>query len=158
MEKELSAALMAVVGVILGGIIQWLAARYVVRSEAERLHRQLSIEFNHQMFSDWQVRFRETMAELLAASDPEVVGGEIDKARFVPLVLKAQLMLNRGIPEHAKVNSLINQLALEVNGWRGSPDTATVLRVHGDLLDAAMGAMYVPGKLAANNSLQGRRP
>jgi len=150
MSSQLIAALIGISGVALAGLLQWVVAKSVVRSETERLYRQLSVEFHQQRFSEWQERFQYVMAELLAATDPEAVP-EFDKARIVSLVLKAQLMLNPEIPEHAKVNGLVNQLALGVSGWHGERDASNILRIHGQLLDSAKKTMYLPAKVAAKN-------
>lgn len=86
------------------------------------------------------------MSELLAATDPEA-NDKLETHRIVPLVLRAQLMLNPQLPHHAKVNDLVNKLALAVNGWDGDQDLRSVLTVHAALLDAARDTLYLPGKL-----------
>jgi len=142
--NEILAALIGLSGVLLGGTVQWLVARSTIRSETERLHRQLSAEFRLQQFSEWQAEFRKVISELLALTDPEVHQA-LEKDRAIPLILKAQLMLNPRLQAHARVNGLINQLALAVNGWHGPQDAATILRIHGDLLDASRETLFLPG-------------
>lgn len=144
MVNEVLAALIGVGGVLLGGTAQWIVARATIRSETERLHRQLSTEFRLQQFSEWQSEFRGVISELLALTDPEVQP-ELRKDRTIPLILKAQLMLNPLVRSHARVNGLINQLALVVNGWHGPQDAATILRIHGELLDASRETLFLPG-------------
>lgn len=144
MANEVLVAIIGLGGVFLGGTVQWLVARSTIRSETERLHRQLSTEFRLQQFSEWQAEFRGAISELLAVTDPEAQH-EFGKDRAIPLILKAQLMLNPRLPAHARVNGLINQLALAVNGWHGPQDAATVLRIHGELLDAARDTLFLPG-------------
>jgi hypothetical protein len=117
-SEGLIAALIGLAGVMLASIGQWLISRHVMRSETERLHRQLSSEFRLQQFSDWQAKFSEVMADLLAATDPEC-SSAYKKENTVRLVLKTQLLLNPSLPSHAKVNGLVNKLALTVNGWHG---------------------------------------
>lgn len=145
MPIEILAALLGLGGAVVGAIVQWLVARSTIRAETERLHRQLSDEFRLQQFSEWQAEFRSVMSELLALTDPEV-NKPFLKERIVPAVLKAQLMLNLEVPSHAKVNGLINALALSVNGWRGSQDMSSILSTHGELLDAARDVLFLPGK------------
>ena len=84
------------------------------------------------------------MADLLVATDPEV--GALDQRVIIPLVLKAQLILNPELPSHAKTNGLINRLALAVGGWHGKQDAQSILTIHADLLDAAKATLYLPGK------------
>jgi hypothetical protein len=146
MPVEVLAALIGLGGASVAAIVQWLVARGVIRSENERLHRQLRDEFQLQQFTAWQSEFQSVMAELLAATDPEA-NKELQKERIIPLVLKAQLMLNPHFAPHAKVNDLVNKLALAVTGWQGSQDLRAVLAIHGALLDATRETLYVPGKL-----------
>jgi len=148
MSDEIAVAYIALggglAGVFVASIVQWLVTRTTVRAESERLRQQLLAEFHREQFTDWQAKFRETIADLLAATDPEL-NARFEKAKVVPLVLRAQLMLNPKRPAHARVNSLVNQLALAVNGWeqRGASE---LLRLHSELLEAARDAMYVPAK------------
>lgn len=144
MPIEVIVALLGLGGAIVGGAVQWLVARSTIRAETERLHRQLSNEFRLQQFSEWQSRFQDVMADLLIATDPEA--GPLEQKAIVPLVLKAQLMLNPKLPEHARANGLINQLALATSGWQGKPDARSILTIHAALLDAAKATLYLPGK------------
>lgn len=145
MANEVLAALIGLGGAFVGAIIQWFVARSTIRAETERLHRQLSAEFRLQQLSEWQTEFRSVMSELLTVTDPETKGS-LPKERIVQLVLKAQLMLNPNLPAHAKVNGLINALALAVNGWHGPQDLSAILRTHGELLDASRETLFLPGK------------
>ena len=144
MAVEIIVAMIGVGGVVLGGAAQWLVARATIRAETERLHRQLSGEFKLQQYSEWQRRFQDVMADLLAATDPEA--GALEQSTIVPLVLRAQLMLNPELPSHAKTNGLINRLALATGGWHGEQDTQSILTIHAALLDAAKATLYLPGK------------
>jgi hypothetical protein len=145
MPIEVLSALIGLGGALVGAIIQWLVARSTIRAETERLHRQLANEFRLQQFSEWQTEFRSVMSELLALTDPEAHPSP-PKERIVPLVLKAQLMLNLKMPSHAKVNGLINSLALTINGWHGSQDVSSLLRTHGELLEASRETLFLPGR------------
>ena len=99
----------------IGALVQWLVTRTVIRSEHERLRIQLQSEFHLRQFEQWQSRLQEIIADLLKETDPEVSQG-LDRDRIVPLILRAQLMLNLKEPNHRNVNDLINQLGLAVNG------------------------------------------
>ena len=144
MSGEIAAALLALLGVAAAAFAQWLVTRHTVRSESDRLRQQLFAEFHREQFTEWQSKFRETVAELLASTDPEL-NAKFERAKVVPLVLRAQLMLNPKLPAHARVNSVVNQLALAVNGWE-QRDAAAVLRLHSELLESARDAMYLPAK------------
>lgn len=144
MAVEIIVAMIGVGGVLLGGAAQWLVARATIRAETERLHRQLSDEFKLQQYSEWQRRFQDVMADLLAATDREA--GVLDQSTIVPLVLRAQLMLNPELPTHAKTNGLINRLALATGGWHGEQDSQSILTIHAALLDAAKATLYLPGQ------------
>lgn len=145
MGIELLAALIGLGGTFVGAIVQWFVARSTIRAETERLHRQLSAEFQLAQFSEWQTEFRSVMSELLAFTDPETMKS-YSKEQVIPLVLKAQLMLNPNIPSHKKVNALINKLALAVNGWHGPQDISSILCIHGELLDMSRETLYIPSK------------
>lgn len=144
MTNEILSALIGLGGAFVGATIQWFVARSTIRAETERLHSQLSREFRLEQFSEWQAEFRSVISDLLALTDPEVQQPPA-KERIIPVVLKAQLMLNLKVPSHAKVNGLINKLALEVNGWHDSQDLASILRTHSELLDAARETLFLPG-------------
>lgn len=144
MPEAISVALIGLCGVVLAGFVQWLVARYTVRHETDRLHRQLVAEFNHQQLSAWQTQFRNIIADLLEATDPEV-NFPPDKKRMIPLVLRAQLMLNPDLQGHRASNALINELALKVGGWHGELDRSVILGIHGRLLEVSRQAMYRPG-------------
>lgn len=108
-------ALIGLIGIVVAGLVQWVIARFTVRKEAERLYEQLTAEFDFQQQSAWASQFRQIMGDLLAVTDPE--GSTMEKRQIVPLILKAQLMLDLRLPAHRVVNSLINQLELKINGW-----------------------------------------
>ena len=143
MTIETTTALIGIGGIFIAGIIQWLITRVTVRSENERLHKQLSSEFNYQQLSEWQTQFRTIMSDLLATTDPEA-NINYDKTRIIPLILSAQLMLDPNIATHAQVNRLINSLALKVNGWQEENHIKLILEVHGQLLEAARKIIYHP--------------
>ena len=143
MPDTVSVALIGLCGVLLAAFVQWLVARHTVRNETERLHKQLAAEFSYQQLSEWQTQFRQVMADLLAATDPDV-NPSPDKKRITPLVLRAQLMLNPSLRSHATANALINQIALKVNGWHGDPDLHAILGLHGKLIEASREVMYRP--------------
>lgn len=143
MSDTISVALIGLCGVLLAAFVQWLVARQTVRNETERLHKQLAAEFNYQQFSEWQSQFRQVIADLLAVTDPDV-NPSPDKKHIIPLVLRAQLMLNPDLRSHAKANALINKIAVMVTGWHGDPDLHAILGLHGKLLEASREVMYRP--------------
>lgn len=143
MSDEVYAALIGLGGATVGAIIQWIVARATIRSETERLYVQLRDEFRFQQFSAWQSTFQSVISDLLAATDPEI-NQQPQKQQSIPLVLKAQLMLDPNYAPHVKVNGLINKLALAVNGWHGPQDTREILSAHSALLDAARETLYLP--------------
>lgn len=130
---------------LLTAAVQWIVTRTVVRSEHHRLETQLTSEFRLRQFESWQNRFQDTVADLLAALDPEA-NVTINPEKVVPLIHKAQLMLNLDLESHRNINSLIIQLGLATNGWTPGHQVSDLLRLHGDLLDAVRKALYLPGK------------
>jgi hypothetical protein len=148
MSGEIAGALLALSGVAVATVAQWFITRWTVRAESARLRDQLRIEFHDQQFAEWQSKFRDSVVALLASTDPELAA---NKDKIVPLVLKVQMMLDLRIPAHARVNSLVNQLALAVNGWEAR-DASSVLRLHGGLLEAARDATVIPGSALGNTT------
>ena len=144
MSAEIAAALIALAGVAVIAVVQWVATRATVRAEAERLHYQLRADFHREHFAEWQSKFHDAIVDLLAATDPEI-NPQAEKAKVIPLVLRAQLMLNPQLPTHARVNSVINRLALVVNDWEAATPSG-LLGLHSELLEASRNAMYLPGK------------
>src|SRR5262245_22362305 len=129
MPVELLAPLLGLAGAVLGGVVQWVVSRAAVRAETERLYEKLSAEFEIQQLSAWQAQFQTVMSELLCATDPELFA-KVDKQRVIPLVHRANLLLNPNLRSHAQVNDLVNKLALVVNGWHGEQGMREVLEVH----------------------------
>lgn len=125
-------------------ISQWLVTKSIMRSEHERLKLEISSEFKNNQFSKWQEEFLETISTLLSNADPEVYPTP-EREKIVPLIQKAQLLLNLNIQSHSKVNALINELGLAVNKWeeRGMSE---ILGISGRLLEASRDVIYLPGK------------
>lgn len=132
-----------VAAAIATALVQWLVTKTVLRSEHKRLQAQLITDFQLKQFSQWQSDFITTIAELLAHTDPEVYPTP-DRKHVVPLIQRAQLMLNLELDSHRKVNGLINELGLAVNKWEPK-GMSEILRLHGGLLEASRAAIYLPG-------------
>jgi len=145
MQIEFLAPILGLAGAAVGGVVQWLVARGAVRAETDRLYKKLSAEFQVQQFSAWQAEFQSVISEFLCATDPEM-SPKSEKQRVIPLVLRANLLLNPHLPSHAAVNDLINQLALAVNGWQGEQGMREVLNLHAQLLLASRALIYAPGR------------
>ena len=125
-------------------LTQWLVTRSIIRSEHERLHTQLRSDFKLSQFSKWQEEFLQVVSELLANTDPEIYPTP-KREEVVPLIQKAQLLLNLDIQSHRNVNALINELGLAVNRWEAR-GLSEILGIHGRLLEAARDAIYLPGR------------
>lgn len=141
------AASVTVVGMItvaiLTTITQWFVTKRIISSEHSKISIQINSEFKVRQFENWQSDFKESIALLLTATDPEI-RNPFDKNEIVPLVHKIQLMLNLANPGHNKVNELVNALALSVNGWNRTIDEASILRTQGHLIDACKEILYLP--------------
>jgi hypothetical protein len=53
-SNEIASAIIAVGGVVVAGILQWLVTLLVIRSERRKLQHQLAVEFRAQHFTAWQ--------------------------------------------------------------------------------------------------------
>ncbi len=129
----------------LTAMTQWIVTKNIIRSEHQRINNQLNSEFRLRQFESWQKDFKETIANLLQETDPQL-NPSLNNDSAIPHILRAQLMLNLDIPSHKKVNGIINNLGLAVTGWQSDNDAATLLNIHASLLDAAKDIMYLPGK------------
>lgn len=127
----------------LGAFSQWLISKKSVESELKRLEIQLKSEFQSKRHEKWEADILESITELLTATDPEV-HKEIIPATVTKYVLRTQLLLNHENPLQGQVNNLVNHLALAVNGWQKNRDGLPILKIHGQLLDAAKKIIYQP--------------
>ena len=130
---------------ILTSISQWIVTKRIISSEHKKITDQLNSEFKLKQFEIWQKDFKDTMALLMAATDPEI-RDPFNKNEIVPLVHKIQLMLNLDNPGHSKVNGLVNALALAVTGWHTGYDASSILNTQGQLVDACKAILYLPVK------------
>jgi hypothetical protein len=133
----------AMLGVaILGAISQWFITKRIVNEEHKRLEIQLKSESKAKRHEKWESDILEAITELLSATDPEV-NSEFNPAIITKHVIRAQLLLNNENLLQGKVNALVNELALVVNGWQEG-DWTSILRVHGQLSDASKKLIYQP--------------
>lgn len=128
---------------LIAAIAQWSLTKRIIRSEHDKLYKQLNSEFKSKQFEYWQSEFKEVISQLLSATDPEI-SSHFDKSKIIPLIHKAQLNLDVSNPSHRKVNGLILQLARAVNGWEAGHDAISILKIHGALADAAKEILYIP--------------
>lgn len=123
---------------------QLLATRAVMRSEHKRLLTQVNSNFRSQQFAWWQDEFVDAISKLLASTDPELYARPEPQA-VIPLIHRAQLLLNVHKADHLKVRKLISELGKAVNGWE-ERTPSEVLRIHSELLEAASRTIYLPGR------------
>ena len=143
MSTELLIALIALVGTFISQITLWFVTKSTIQAATERLHSQISREYELKQFSNWQSELRESISELLTVTDPE--GQEsISKHLVAKFAHKTQLLLNQNIANHASVNRLVNQLALQVNDWLPVDNHSEILRTHSELLEASKEILYLP--------------
>lgn len=138
---------------VITSFIQLLITKTIIESERNKLHTeleaerkllftQLQQEFKLKQFSTWQENFISTIADLLKYTDVEAFPSP-EKDKIIPLIHKAQLLLNLDIQEHKIVNQYINQLGLAINGW----DTSTakdIFTIQNELLKASRKIIYLP--------------
>ena len=145
MSIELLIALIALVGTFISQITLWFITKSTIHAATERLHSQISREYELEQFSNWQSELRESISELLIVTDPE--GQEsVSKHLVAKFTHKTQLLLNQNIASHSIVNQLVNQLALQVNGWQQVESHSDILRTHHDLLEASKEILYLPSQ------------
>ena len=145
MSSELFIALIALLGTFISQITLWFVTKSTINAATDRLHSQISREYELKQFSNWQSDLRESVSELLIVTDPE--GQEsISQHLVAKFTHKTQLLLNQNIANHASVNQLVNQLALQVNGWYEGASHSEILRTHAELIDASKKILYLPSE------------
>jgi len=128
---------------ILGLITQLFITKRIVTEEHRRLLLQLNIESRARQHEKWESDILESVTSLIKSTDPEI-NANIDPAVVTSHVLKVQILLNENDPNQAKVNSLVTELALTTNGWIANDDPLPVLKIQGQLLEAAKLLIYRP--------------
>ena len=96
MSTELVIALIALIGTFISQITLWIVTKSTIQAATERLHSQISREFELKQFSNWQSELRESVSQLLIVTDPE--GQEsISKHLVAKYTHKTQLLLNQNM-------------------------------------------------------------
>jgi len=130
-----SVALIAVLG-------QFIATRYLVKSESEKVARQLLLDRQNQLNIAWQAEFKELLASLLYESDPEV-NQKPNKKNIVKTIHKLNLMLNEDIPIQKELNHHINKLALSANGWL-TVNESEIMQYQSSIINLGKQIVYQP--------------
>ncbi len=138
-------ALIALAGVLVGGLVQWFVSRSQFKSEKERLLIQLQSEWTQQNHLAWQAQFQSAVAELIGIADPET-NAKVRKELVVPLIHKVQLSLNIDLPSHNKCNAALNAYALALNGWSGHEGLGPLLGTQSAFFEAARQCLWLPGR------------
>lgn len=132
---------------ILGFMSQWIVTKTTLRAEHKRMLDQLKSdrdimlsqlrsEYHLRQEENWKETFRVTISELLSETDPEI-HPDLNKTKVVPLIHRAQLILNTNDVNQQKINKLITELGLAVNGWFETQDMTSIYILHGQLLEAS---------------------
>lgn len=120
MTDTVAAAWIAVGGTVLVAVVSVLAqlftTRFVMKSEREKIAQQVEAEHRAQALRKRADILLESMAELLAETDPQVKA-RFDSGRVVSLIHKVQLVLNQSDQEEAALNQAVNQLGLELQKY-----------------------------------------
>lgn len=120
MTDTVAAAWIAVGGTVLVAVVSVLAqlftTRFVMKSERQKIAQQIEAEHRAQTLRRRTDILLESMADLLAETDPQVKA-EFDYGRVVSLIHRAQLVLNQNDQEEAALNAAVNQLGLELQQY-----------------------------------------
>ena len=128
---------------IIGVISQWIITKRVVSEEHKRMLVQVDSERYARQHEKWEADIIDGITGLLKATDPEI-NSEINSAAVTGYVLRVQLLLNTSDPSQGRVNQIVNQLALVVNGWQEAENSSELLRIHDQLLEATKFLIYQP--------------
>lgn len=120
MTDTVVAAWIAVGGTVLVAVVSVLAqlftTRFVMKSERQKIAQQIEAEHRAQALRRRTDILLESMAGLLAETDPQVKA-KFDYGRVVSLIHRAQLVLNQNDQEEAALNAAVNQLGLELQKY-----------------------------------------
>lgn len=120
MTDTVAAAWIAVGGTVLVAVVsivaQALTTRFVMKSERERIAQQVEAEHQAQSLRKRSDILLESIAELLAETDPQVKA-RFDYGRVVSLIHRAQLVLRQNDQEEAALNDALNQLGLALQEY-----------------------------------------
>ncbi len=129
---------------LITSILQWKITKKIIHSEYLKLETQQNKEFKINQFSIWQKEMIDIISNLIAYTDPDIYPiFKIEK--ILPLLLKAQLILNTNENNHKKVNGLLNQLGKAVNRNPEEYDHNEIFRIRGEIIDSTKEIIYLPG-------------
>jgi len=140
----------ALVGVVLGAVLtalfQYFNTRQLIAAERERLVLQLQGDLGNRRRDRKTERLLDAVSELLERSDPET-NKPLNYPLLVRLILRAQLLLDLGVPAEKQLNGALNQLGILAEGYLSCPANEELarrgglLRMNGQLLDLAKGVV-----------------
>lgn len=120
MTDTVAAAWIAVGGTVLVAVASVLAqlfiTRFVMKSERQKIAQQIEAEHRAQALRKRTDILLESMAELLAETDPQIKA-KFEYGRVVSLIHRVQLVLNQNDKEEADLNVAVNQLGLELQKY-----------------------------------------
>lgn len=119
---------------------QFITTYILMRSEMRKVVTQTKASYMSEMNAAWNQEVKNLVADLVMAVESESPTGQ-DKVKILKCTHSLNLMLNEDIPSHKRLNSAVNELALNVNGWERSN---TLFNLQAQLTEAAKEVIYQP--------------
>lgn len=140
MSESLQAAFIALGGVALGGLLTgWFQrgnTKVLIAAELTKLRHQLDGEARTRLLGRKQDLLMEAIAELVAATDPEL-HAKFDYGRVVTLIHRIQLLLNPAKPVDAALNEATTNLGFATQAAvTGNRDVTELLRAQSYVIEA----------------------
>ena len=119
---------------ILTTITQLKITNHLVKSDFNKMMKQIYTENQVKEHQEWKNTLRITISKLLAETDPEC-NPNPKKDKIIPLIHQVQLLLNTSVLDENELNKIINEFALSINGWLGSSDLHQIFSLHAKISD-----------------------
>jgi len=140
MHESLLVALVALVGVALGGLLTGLFQRSntttLVAAELNKLKFQLDGEAKKRLLGRKQDWLLELIPELISAADPEL-HAQFDYGRVVTLIQRIELLLDPTVPTEERLNKALHNLGLAVqSAVSGKREALQLLKSQSEITEA----------------------
>jgi hypothetical protein len=137
----MSAALIALSGVVIGGLLTWWAQRsntkLLIAAELNKVYAQLEGDARKRLLARKQDLLIDAISALAAATDPEL-HAKYDYQRVVTLIHQVQLVLDPRVHADARLNQATTDLGLTIQAAAaGGRDVRSILAAQSQVIEAA---------------------
>lgn len=135
-DPTVVSAIITITGMIFVSLITIYSQKTTTEKVIDANMNIVNSEFYIRQKENWLSKFLDTSSDLLFYLDPEhIKNNSVDKDKNLQLIHRMQILLNLNIKEHKKVNNILINLALKING-ETSYMYEELLTLHGSLSDS----------------------